>query len=74
MPFDTPFVKRSRVFGLGVNEFGLINSVLVADPTNLFGERIGEPVFLPTNVVEGECCVGVYPRGRILAVDLGAAR
>lgn len=64
--------RRSRFFGFGVNELGLINNVFVVDPTNLLGERMGDPDFMPS-IVAGDSFVGVYPRGRILAVDLAAA-
>jgi hypothetical protein len=56
---------------LGVKEFGLINSALVEEPTNLLGERIGDPDFMP--IIAAGDFVGVYPRGRIFAVDLGTA-
>ena len=64
--------RRSRFFGFGVSALGLIKSVFVVDPTYLFGERIGDPDFIPS-IVAGDSFVGVYPRGRILAVDLGVA-
>ena len=48
-PLEMPLVKSNRVLGLGVNEPGLIKRALVADPTNLFGERIGDPPFLRPN-------------------------
>jgi hypothetical protein len=73
-PLVVPFVNTNRVFGFGVREFGLINNVFVAEPTNLLGERIGDPFFRPKEAI-GDCfVVDVYPRGRILAADLGRGR
>jgi len=68
-----PFVNINRVLGFGVREFGLINNVFVAEPTNLFGERIGDPFFRAKEAI-GDCLVDEIPRGRIFAADLGAGR
>mmetsp|Transcript_5255 Transcript_5255/g.8066 ORF Transcript_5255/g.8066 Transcript_5255/m.8066 type:complete len:214 (+) Transcript_5255:2698-3339(+) len=74
LPLVTPFVNINRVFGFGVRELGLMNKVFVAEPTNLLGERIGDPFFRPKEAI-GDCLVvEVYPRGRILAADLGVGR
>lgn len=43
-PFEMPLVSMRRVLGLGVNELGLMNNALVADPTKRLGDKIGEPV------------------------------
>jgi hypothetical protein len=50
----------------------------VLDPMKRFGERIGDPplldpLFFSAAAETGDSFVGVNPRGRIFAADLGAA-
>jgi hypothetical protein len=58
LPLNALFAKRRRVFGFGVKEFGLIMSAFVAEPMNRLGERIGDPVFIPS-IAAGDCFIGV---------------